>query len=85
MSDHHPQPDIVVTITYVIPVAVRRAHVPLIVVERAAAQNAVVVDQPPQQRLAPWTADSIVLALYHWLRDRPSKIARPRFAKHPVA
>jgi hypothetical protein len=53
MSDHHPQPDIVVTITYVVPVAVRRARVPLIVVERAAAQNAVVVDQPPQQRLTP--------------------------------
>jgi hypothetical protein len=48
MSDHHPQPDIVVTITYVVPVAGRRARIPLIVVERAAAQQAVVVDQPPQ-------------------------------------
>jgi len=50
MSDHHPQPDIVVTITYVVPVAVRRARVPLIVVERAAAQDPRVSATGPRTR-----------------------------------
>lgn len=36
---HHTKPDVVVPVVRVVPVAVRTAHVPLIIVERAAAQH----------------------------------------------
>jgi len=42
VSDHHPQPHIVVTVVRMVVVAVRRARVVPIVVERPAAQHAVV-------------------------------------------
>jgi len=36
---HNPKTDVVVPVVRVVPVAVRTAHVPLIIVERAAAQH----------------------------------------------
>ncbi len=41
-GDHETKPDIVVPVVRVVPVAVGAAHIILIIVERAAPQNAVV-------------------------------------------
>jgi len=50
---HHPKTDVPVTIVRVVPVAVRTARVPVIVIERAAPHHTgVVVSQPPQVRPA---------------------------------
>jgi len=49
VSDHHPKPDVVVTVMRVVPVAVRRARVVPIVVPRAAPQHAVVVRPAPAE------------------------------------
>lgn len=46
---HHPKADIVVPVVRIVPVAVRTTRVPLIIVERATAQNTVaLVRLPPQ-------------------------------------
>lgn len=39
MGRHHTKPDVVVPVVRVVLVAVRTTHVPLIIVERAAAQH----------------------------------------------
>ena len=36
---HHTKPDIVIPVVRIVVVAIRTAHVPLIIVERAAAQH----------------------------------------------
>lgn len=46
MSKHNTKPVVVVPIVRVVPVAVRRAHVPCFIVERAAAQNTVLSTGP---------------------------------------
>ena len=49
MSDHHPQPDIVVAIVRMVVVAIRTARVPLIIVPRAAPQHAAVLWPAPAE------------------------------------
>ena len=50
VSQHDAQPVVPVPIVRVVPVAVRTAHVPLIIVERAAPQHAVATGPSPQHK-----------------------------------
>lgn len=55
-GDHHPKTDVVVPVVRVVPVAVRTADVPLIVVERAAAQHTVIHGHIPATAAKPRVA-----------------------------
>ncbi len=48
---HHPKPNVVVPVVGIVVVAVRTAHVPLIIVERAAAQHTGDVFGLPRQKI----------------------------------
>ena len=45
-AQHHTKPDVVVTVVRIVPVPIRAPDVPVIVVERPAANNAVCSDPP---------------------------------------
>jgi len=46
VGNTNPKTDVIVEVIWVVPVAVRTAGVPLIIVERAAAQNTIPLDAP---------------------------------------
>ena len=51
MGSNHPKPVVFVTVVRIVPVAVGAAHVPTIVVERAAPQDASLRVSPSQRPL----------------------------------
>ena len=66
---NHPKTDVVVPVVRVVPVTVRTAHVPLIIVERAAAQDTHNVYGLPRQNI--WHKDYI---RFRFLRQPPSNL-----------
>jgi hypothetical protein len=46
VENTHPKPVVPVEVVRVVPVAVRTAGIPMIIVERAAAQNTIPLDAP---------------------------------------
>ena len=50
MGHHTPKPDVVVAVVRIVPVAVGAAHVPMIIVEGAAAQHLVVCERIPHKQ-----------------------------------
>jgi hypothetical protein len=53
VGKHNPKTDVVVEVVWVVPVAVRAAGVPMIIVERTAAQHAILRMGPSQRALRP--------------------------------
>lgn len=72
---HNTKTDVVVPVVRVVPVAVRAAHVPLIIVERAAAQHTGIVFGQPRQR-------TLALALYTALLFSPASQQFADFFDH---